>query len=134
MKSPYVGLAFAIAVTAVGLTVALGMRDAPGTATPTPAAHSQAAEAASPMQSKQDKIPSVATMVVGLEEKLAADPADGKGWLLLAKSYHFLGRLEDAREAYRQADALGNGDPTVAAQLFGLSTDLTTTMSGEPQQ
>jgi len=59
-------------------------------------------------------------MVVGLEDRLAKEPDDGKGWLLLAKSYDFLGRKEDARAAYKKADALGNGDAALAAKLFGV--------------
>jgi len=65
---------------------------------------------------------SVQSMVGGLEERLQQQPDDGKGWLLLAKSYRHMGRLEEARLAYGKADALGNGDATVAAQLFGLNT------------
>jgi len=64
---------------------------------------------------------SVGTMVGGLETRLQQDPDDGKGWLLLAKSYRHLGRMDDARNAYQKADALGSGDPTVAAQLYGLT-------------
>ena len=61
-------------------------------------------------------------MVGGLEERLRQQPEDGKGWLLLAKSYKHMGRLEEARQAYRKADALGNGDGTVAATLNVVNT------------
>jgi cytochrome c-type biogenesis protein CcmH len=54
---------------------------------------------------------------------LQQEPDDGKGWLLLAKTYRHLGRMDEAREAYRKADALGNSDATVAAQLFGLAAN-----------
>jgi cytochrome c-type biogenesis protein CcmH/NrfG len=75
-----------------------------------------------PAQSEQ-KIASVASLVSGLEERLQKEPDDGKGWLLLAKTYRHLGRMDEAREAYRKADALGNSDATVAAQLFGLAAN-----------
>lgn len=69
------------------------------------------------------KVESVASLVIGLEERLEQNPDDGKGWLLLAKSYHHLGRLDEARDAYRRADTLGHGDARVAAELFGLTGD-----------
>ena len=66
-------------------------------------------------------IGSVESMVGGLEQRLQQQPADGKGWLLLAKSYRHLGRMDDARNAYAKAEALGNGDAIVAAQLDGVA-------------
>ena len=63
---------------------------------------------------------SVESMVGGLEDKLRTNPNDGKAWLLLAKSYRHMGRMDDARNAYRKAEALGSGDATVARQLSGL--------------
>jgi cytochrome c-type biogenesis protein CcmH len=63
---------------------------------------------------------SVESMVGGLEDRLGMNPDDGKGWLLLAKSYRHLGRMDDARMAYKKAEGLGSGDATVAKQLFGL--------------
>jgi len=64
----------------------------------------------------------VESMVGGLEQRLQQDPDDGKGWLLLAKSYRHLGRVDDARIAYKKAEVLGSGDATVAAQLYGLDS------------
>ena len=63
---------------------------------------------------------SVESMVGGLEQRLQKKPDDGKGWLLLAKSYRHMGRMDDARDAYQKAEALGSGDATAAAQLYGL--------------
>jgi cytochrome c-type biogenesis protein CcmH len=67
------------------------------------------------------KVPSVASMVSGLEARLEREPGDGKGWLLLAKSYKHLDRPDDAREAYNRAAALGESDPSLAGELFGLT-------------
>ena len=114
MKPLYIVTAFSIAIVAAGLTLALKPHAAPH-ATATTMSTGSAAGAA------DGKVPSVATMVVGLEERLAEQPDDGKGWLLLAKSYQFLGREEDARNAYRKADALGTADPLLAAQLYGVA-------------
>jgi cytochrome c-type biogenesis protein CcmH len=60
---------------------------------------------------------SVASLTAGLEARLEEQPDDGEGWLLLAKSYFYLGRLEEARQAYARAVALGNADATVAQQV-----------------
>ena len=60
---------------------------------------------------------SVASLTAGLEERLEKQPDDGEGWLLLAKSYFYLARLDEARQAYARAAALGNADDTVAQQV-----------------
>jgi cytochrome c-type biogenesis protein CcmH len=46
---------------------------------------------------------SVATMVEQLERRLAVQPEDTEGWLMLGRSYATLNRLEDARGALDQA-------------------------------
>ena len=60
---------------------------------------------------------SVDSLLAGLESRLAADPSDAKGWLLLAKSYAFLGRGDDAAEAYARAKALGQVELEFEATL-----------------
>ena len=50
-------------------------------------------------------------MVAKLAEKLAANPDDLKGWLMLARSYKNLGRFEEAANAYGKAEKLVNEDP-----------------------
>lgn len=45
-------------------------------------------------------------LVPRLREKLAADPGNGEGWLLLARSYGQLRQYGDAVAAYRRAAAL----------------------------
>ena len=60
---------------------------------------------------------SVASLTTGLEARLRQQPDDGEGWLLLAKSYFYLGRLEEARQAYARAVELGSADATVAQQV-----------------
>lgn len=65
---------------------------------------------------------SVASLTTGLEARLEQQPDDGEGWLLLAKSYFYLGRLDEAQHAYARAAALGNADDTVAQQVGADST------------
>lgn len=69
----------------------------------------------------QGKLPSVGNLLEGLEEKLEQNPADGDGWLLLAKSYHHLGRGDDARKAY--ANAVRNGSSDASLEALLASTD-----------
>ena len=52
----------------------------------------------------------VGSLVTGLEHRLAENPDDGKGWLLLAKSYDHLGDSDRARSAYEKAVELGFHD------------------------
>ena len=70
-------------------------------------------------------IASVASLIVGLAERLTDDPSDSKSWLLLARSYKHLGRITEAREAYDRAAALGEYDEGLAALA-----DKSTTVSG----
>jgi len=46
-------------------------------------------------------------MLVQLEERLKDDPADGEGWFMLARSYQFLHRYDDAVAAYEKSLPLG---------------------------
>ncbi len=69
------------------------------------------------------KTASVAVLLAGLEARLAENPDNGKGWLLLAKSYDHLGDTASAVSAYSKATALGFSD----AGLDGLT-------AGEPMQ
>jgi len=66
-------------------------------------------------KSGQGNTGSVSSLVGGLEERLAREPDDGKGWLLLAKSYDHLGRSKDALRAYGKAAQLGVTDPEFEA-------------------
>lgn len=52
-------------------------------------------------------VPPVAEMISGLEERLRRNPDDLKGWRLLARSYAFIGDLDQAKRAADQAILLG---------------------------
>jgi hypothetical protein len=66
---------------------------------------------------------SISSLVDGLAEKLAKDPGDGKGWLLLAKSYKHLERQDDFAMAYQHARELGYSEADLDDYLAGLSAD-----------
>jgi cytochrome c-type biogenesis protein CcmH/NrfG len=79
--------------------------------------------AAQPQVQTQDapekavKAGSVSTLITGLQARLAENPDDAKGWLLLAKSYEYLGDPAEARDAYARAVALGISDIEFEAKL-----------------
>lgn len=60
--------------------------------------------------------PQVEAMVAGLAQRLAEQPEDLGGWLMLARSYETLERFEASAQAYRQA--------LVQAQRSGQEADL----------
>lgn len=57
----------------------------------------------------------IQTMVARLAERLQADPQDGKGWAMLARSYRALGQIDEAKAAYVKAIKLlpGEAQPRV---------------------
>jgi cytochrome c-type biogenesis protein CcmH len=50
---------------------------------------------------------SVDVLLVGLKQRLEAQPDDVDGWVLLSKSYYHLNRPEEAEAAFEKAKALG---------------------------
>lgn len=68
---------------------------------------------------------SVEDMVKRLEAKLAENPKDEKGWLLLGRSYTTMGRFARAADAYQQAYDLTRGENVEA--VIGLGEALTLT-------
>jgi len=59
---------------------------------------------------KQDSttdIEPVDVLLVGLQQRLEAQPDDVDGWVLLSKSYYHLNRMEEAEAAFEKAKALG---------------------------
>ena len=83
---------------------------------PSPAGGTANMQASQPAQ-QNDKAGSVTSLLAGLEARLAENPDDAKGWLLLAKSYDHLGRPQDARDAYDRAAALGMTDAALEGRL-----------------
>ena len=54
-------------------------------------------------------------MVTKLAERLAANPEDLDGWLMLARSYKNLGRYAEAADAYEKAEKKVNESPDLLA-------------------
>lgn len=74
----------------------------------------QAGQAMSPEQ--------IQAMVDKLAARMAENPDDEQGWVMLARSYKVLGRLEEAAQAYAKAEKLVATDP-------GLLTDYAETLA-----
>jgi cytochrome c-type biogenesis protein CcmH/NrfG len=68
-------------------------------------------------QVSTDKAPSVDMLVIGLEARLAANPEDAKGWILLARSHDHLGNDDKAWQAYARARELGMTDDSLELKL-----------------
>lgn len=64
-----------------------------------------------------DKTASVGALVGGLEARLAANPNDAKGWILLARSHDHLGNNDKAWRAYSRARELGVTDEALELKL-----------------
>lgn len=111
---PYLAAALLVPVLAIGLYAVLGSPPgaSAGSASTAPSGRPSA-------PSRQDGVASVASLVEGLAERLAREPDDAGGWLLLAKSYRHLDRREDTRAAYERAAALGRNDPDIEGYLSG---------------
>jgi cytochrome c-type biogenesis protein CcmH/NrfG len=77
---------------------------------------------AATQRSSDETLPSVDSMLTGLEKRLAAAPNDLKGWTLLATSYAYVGRLDDARRAQKTAVALGADPNALEQQILAAHT------------
>ncbi len=72
-----------------------------------PQNHPTVAATDSAPQSTNVNVGSIDELVVGLRNRLEANPSDVKGWVLLAKSYQHLGQPLAAEKAAEKARALG---------------------------
>ena len=103
-------IAMTVPVTAIALYAVLGQPGATSNALAREHREGGERPVSSASSPATKNIASVASLVAGLEERLRADPADAKGWLLLAKTYSHLRRPEDATIAYAKARDLGMAD------------------------
>lgn len=73
--------------------------------------------AATQLRTPESKAASVSSLVSGLESRLAENPDDAKGWLLLARSHDHLGNSNAAWSAYGRARELGMSDESFELKL-----------------
>lgn len=62
-------------------------------------------------------VPDVEQMVIGLAERLKAQPDDLDGWIMLGRSYSVLERFDEAVVALKHAETIAKGDASVTAML-----------------
>lgn len=74
-------------------------------------------------------------MVAKLAQKMAQNPDDSEGWIMLARSYKVLKRYPEAVEALRKARALTGEQPEILLQLADvLAMEKGGTLLGEPAE
>lgn len=74
-------------------------------------------------------------MASKLAERLQQNPADGQGWLMLARSYTMLGRHAEAAAAFGRATALLPPDPTLLSDYADvLAMAQGRRLAGEPER
>lgn len=81
----------------------------------------------------RQKADTIQNMVNGLAARLRANPDDGKGWAMLGRSYRALGRMDEAKDAYRKATKLLPTEVQVRVEYAGLLLDETETESLPPE-
>lgn len=119
--SGFTRLPFLVAVLVVGASIALytviGRPELAAEHSAATASRALATVAVRPSATDRRSAGTVESLLGGLEARLAQNPGDGKGWLLLAKSYDHLGRSADAATAYEKARVLGAADPAFEGGL-----------------
>ncbi|MCH8998501.1 MAG: c-type cytochrome biogenesis protein CcmI [Proteobacteria bacterium] len=109
-----VALGFAVPLTAIGIYLLLGNPGLPSL----PFAARPVLEAPAGSGAGGD----MAALIAGLVARLAEEPDDRDGWLLLGHSYAQLEQFGAAAEAYRRSIALGFDDAQVQSALGEILT------------
>lgn len=73
-------------------------------------------------------------MVASLAQKLEQEPANYKGWAMLARSYKAMGRPAEAQKAFERAGAFINDDPELLASYADVVASNAGTLAGKPTQ
>jgi len=118
-KATLLTVAIAVPLLAAGLYVRLGSPDVNVATQRSNLPQRPASNAAASTGSTN--VGSVASMVESLASRLRDNPDDGGSWLLLARSYKHLNRIDDATDAYERAAALGQFDAELAELGGGVS-------------
>jgi cytochrome c-type biogenesis protein CcmH len=98
----------AIPLAAMALYLGIG---APERTSSTPSVQRAAAPVA------DERARPIGDVIAGLEQRLAADPSDIEGWLMLGESQGALGRYAEAANAFRKAAALDPNSAFLEAAL-----------------
>jgi len=75
-----------------------------------------------------DGTPDIDTMIAGLQKRMEADPKNGKGWMMLGRSYMVMKRYPEAANSYERALKL---KPQSADLMLALADSLAMVSNGE---
>jgi hypothetical protein len=89
----------------------------PGSPPAAPAAQRAGTTAGSQDAPQPVEAAPISSLVAGLEQRLAANPDDASGWVLLAQSYAFMGDAPAAEGAVRKALDLGVDEQELRARV-----------------
>jgi cytochrome c-type biogenesis protein CcmH len=73
-------------------------------------------------------------MISQLEKKLAQNPDDMEGWVLLARAYKVMNRWDDAEHAYDRAKPLLEKNASLLAELADVLLQKTNNFTGRPHE
>ncbi len=116
-------VAVAVPLAALGLYALLGSPDLPSHPTPSTTMVASAAEGDAAHEEGDASLESAAA---GLEKRLAANPSDAEGWLLLARTRAVLRQWRESEKAFQKAVDLTNGAPDALAgygEMMVMSAD-----------
>lgn len=126
-KATAIFVGAAIPLSAVLLYYQIGTPRALAPSQPTVSSRVEAEAPGAPVgmpgQPTQEEIES---RVAKLEARLKADPTDGAGWAMLARSYQSFERYQEAISAYERATKLAGNDPQLwvdYAETLALTND-----------
>lgn len=120
-------IALAVPLAAAGLYAQLG---APAALLPQTQQQAQAAADA-----HSGNAPDIDKMVAALAARLEQNPGDTKGWAMLARSYHAMGRITEAQAAFaRIGDDLQKDPALLSAYADVLATQANGNIEGQPLQ
>jgi hypothetical protein len=114
-KAALVAVAVAVPLLAAGLYLNLGSPDASHSGNPSSRPENTTINRSA--DTSDEKLGSVASMLDGLAKRLEDNPDDAGSWLLLARSYKHLDRMDEAVEAYEHAADLGQYDAELEALM-----------------
>jgi cytochrome c-type biogenesis protein CcmH len=105
-----IGLALLLTLGSVGVYLVIGD---PQSLLPAAAPNAKA-----PADARHSVTPEqIQKMVESLAERLKTEPDNAEGWMMLGRSYTALGRHRDAVEAFRRANTLAPGNPSLLADF-----------------
>lgn len=73
-------------------------------------------------------------MIAQLEQKMASDPSDAQGWLLLARAYKTMSRWDDAERAYEKIGQPLQANAEWLAELADVLVQKTNSFAGRPHE